>query len=130
MKVIECALLTDENIHPNVVRYLRQKGCDVITAGDVHLRGAPDEGILAAAFAENRVVMTHDSDFGTLAIARGQRMVGIIYLRPGHIRSEFTIATVRTVFESAIDVKPPFLMIATRTDDTVRIRIRFLTSNF
>ncbi|MCC6363657.1 MAG: DUF5615 family PIN-like protein [Bryobacterales bacterium] len=129
MRLIGFAFLADENIHADIVRFLREEGCDIITADDVHLRGAPDVSILAAAFARNRVVLTHDSDFGALAVSSGQRIVGIIYLRPGHIRSEFTIATVRAVLESRIDVMPPFLMIATRRDNAVRIRIRHLSDD-
>jgi predicted nuclease of predicted toxin-antitoxin system len=120
------ALLADENIHPDVVRYLREEGCDVVTVHQLDLAGASDEAILATSLVEARVVLTHDSDFGALAMAGGQSVVGIIYIRPGHIRAEFTIATLRSLFDRSLDVTPPFLLVAIRRNDTVRVRVRRL----
>jgi hypothetical protein len=71
------------------------------------------------------VVLTHDSDFGGLALM-GAKFVGIIYLRPGHIRADFTIKTLEAIRESAPDVTPPFILVAERTGDRVRIRLRQL----
>jgi hypothetical protein len=42
-------------------------------------------------------VVTHDADFGTLAILQNEPLVGIVYLRPGHIDAQFTVATFQAV---------------------------------
>ena len=68
MKPLELPLLADENIHPGVIAGLRQRGHDVRSVEDEALRGADDVAILRRAHASGRVVMTHDSDFGRLAI--------------------------------------------------------------
>ena len=67
--------------------------------------------------------MTHDSDFGGMALL-GAEFVGIIYIRPGHIRAEFTMKTLEAIRDHAPDVMPPFILVAERTGDTVRIRVR------
>ncbi|HZF08366.1 MAG TPA: hypothetical protein VFE33_06205 [Thermoanaerobaculia bacterium] len=77
-------------------------------------------------FAENRVVLTHDSDFGRLAITTAEAIVGIVYLRPGHIRFGFTLETLEVLFEELTEVTPPFIAVAERTGDRVRIRYRTL----
>ena len=51
------------------------------------------------AFSEKRIIVTHDSDFGTLAVLGGEPVLGIIYLRPGHIDPTFTCDTLRALFE-------------------------------
>ena len=42
-----------------------------------------DSELLVRGHAQSRFVMTHDSDFGTLAVHRGESLTGILYLRPG-----------------------------------------------
>lgn len=69
--------------------------------------------------------MTHDSDFGGLALM-GAKFVGIIYLRPGHIQAKFTIQTLEAIRDNAPEVTPPFILVAERTGDTVQIRVRQL----
>lgn len=117
----------DQNIHADVVAFLRADGLAVVDVTDAQLNGASDALILTRAVAEGRVVLTHDADFGTLAIAQGAPVVGIVYLRPGHIGPEPTIATLRHLFAANPDLTPPFVLVARRTADRVNVRIRPLT---
>ena len=54
-------------------------GHDVLSALDVDPR-ASDAELLALAFADQRVVITEDKDFGQLVFQRGQPHYGIIRL--------------------------------------------------
>ena len=56
----------------------------------------------------------------------GAKFVGIIYLRPGHIRADFTIKTLEAIRDNAPEVTSPFILVAERTGDTVKIRVRQL----
>jgi predicted nuclease of predicted toxin-antitoxin system len=120
------ALLTDENVHPEVVRALRRNGFDVFDVKESELTGSSDAVILREAMAQGRIVLTHDSDFGRLAIANSEPIVGIVYLRPGHIEPEFTLATLEAVFSSVPEVQEPFILVAERIGDRVKIRLRTL----
>ena len=73
----------------------------------------------------NRVVLTHDSGFGGMAVF-GAKFIGIIYLRPGHIQADFTVKTLEAIRDNAPEVTPPFILVAERTGDTVKIRVRQL----
>ena len=86
-----------------------------------------DADLLGRAVAQSRLILTHDSDFGTLAVRLGQPVIGIVYLRPGHIDADFTIATLQAVFDAQIEVQPPFLLVARRSGIDVHIRVRQLT---
>ncbi|MBM4053194.1 MAG: hypothetical protein FJ264_00680 [Planctomycetes bacterium] len=81
MKFCEIRILTDENISPKVAAFLRERGIDVIDVKEKNWQGKEDEEILDIAYQEQRFVLTHDSDFGTLAINEGKQNYGIIYLR-------------------------------------------------
>jgi hypothetical protein len=48
-----------------VVAELRRQGKNVIAAIEIGLGGKPDTAVLAAAVAEGRAVITHDSDLGS-----------------------------------------------------------------
>ena len=87
--------------------------------------GISDTQVLRHATETDRVVLTHDSDFGGLALM-GAEFIGIIYIRPGHIRTDFTMKTLQAVRENAPDVTPPFILVAERTGGTVKIRVRQL----
>lgn len=75
-------MLANENVPGDVVTDLRADGHDVTWMKDIGLR-SPDDRVLALAFAEGRIVLTFDKDFGELAFRLGQRATpGVILLRP------------------------------------------------
>lgn len=125
MRCLSLPLLADENIHPGVVAALRARGLDVTSVVESGLCGAEDVAVLRCARADGRVVVTHDADFGTLAVRVGEPIVGIIYLRPGHIATEFVIGILDAL--GAIEVEPPFILVAERGESEVRVRVRRLT---
>ena len=124
MELAEFSFLADENIQPAVIAFLREQGLDVFSFPEQGKFGLSDADILRFAVEENRIVLTHDSDFGGLVILNEQSFVGIVYLRPGHIQAEFTIETIRTLFEQVKDVQVPFIIVAERSRENVRIRLR------
>lgn len=124
MKLAAFAFLADENIHPDVIAHMRQQGREIVSVKEVGLGGGKDSAILAYALQQGLVVLTHDSDFGRLAFLHGQAFSGIIYLRPGHIRPAFTIATLEHVFSLGIEVRFPFVIIAERVGEIVKVRVR------
>ncbi len=124
MKLTEFSFLADENIHPAVISFLREQGLDVFSFPEQGKFGLSDADILRFAVETDRIVLTHDSDFGGLIVLNEQAFVGIVYLRPGHIQAEFTTETIRTLFEQIQDVQTPFIIVAERSGENVRIRLR------
>ena len=124
MKPLDFPLLIDENIGPDVVEGLRTRGCDLRTAAEERLIGRADADVLERATNQGRVVVTHDLGFGRSAITVGAAFVGIIYLRPGHISSEFVLGVVDALRTSTVEVEPPFIAVAERQKATVRVRAR------
>jgi predicted nuclease of predicted toxin-antitoxin system len=58
--------LVDANLSPRVAELLNAAGHDAIAVREVGLRDAPDNEILDHARADDRVVISHDTDFGSL----------------------------------------------------------------
>jgi predicted nuclease of predicted toxin-antitoxin system len=123
VKVLDFPLLADENVHPDVILFLREAGLDIESIAEQGHFGLPDTKVLQQATDAGRVVLTHDSDFGGLALL-GAKFVGIIYIRPGHIRADFTVRTLEAIRDNAPHVTPPFILVAERTGDLVKIRVR------
>lgn len=126
MRLASARFLLDENIHPDVAQFLRSQDVDIVEARLAGLGGASDREILAQAHRDGRVVLTHDADFGALAIGAGESVTGVVYLRPGHIDSTRTIQTMRVLFEKDHEIEVPFLVVAEHKGTRVRIRIRAL----
>lgn len=117
----------DENIHPDVVGFLRECGADVCSVTEEGLAGQNDLTVLRRAYREKRVILTHDGDFGTLAILQGEPFTGIVYLRPGHIRGEFVIRIITTLISQNIEVQPPFIIVAAFSRGNLQTRVRQLS---
>lgn len=124
MRPLDFPLLADENIHPDVIMFLRKNGCDIESIFDKSMQGATDKQILSYAYDNGKVVLTHDNDFGGLILFQEQPYIGLIYLRPGHIQANFTIETLQAIRTKPIEVNPPFILVAEHSGNTIRMRVR------
>jgi hypothetical protein len=70
------------------------------------------------------VVVTHAVDFGTLARRVGHEVVGIIYLRPGHIQAAEVLRPVDAALALDINARAPFILIVDQRGEGVRVRLR------
>ncbi len=71
----------DEPVDPAIARALRKHGIDVTTTQEVGLRTQTDAEQLAFVRHEQRVLVTHDSDFLRIA-GRTADHAGIAYCHP------------------------------------------------
>ncbi len=124
MKLFDYPLLVDENINIQVVKSLVEKGKNVSTVAGEGLAGRDDVDVLRHAHSQNRVVITHDSDFGALATRAGEPFTGIVYLRPGHSSPAFVIEMIQELELIEADIKTPFIIVAERRADIMRVRLR------
>lgn len=68
MNFTSLKILADENISPKIVKHLRERNFDVLDTKEQNWCGKEDAFILKQSTAEERFVLTYDSDFGTLII--------------------------------------------------------------
>ena len=104
-------LLADVNIAVSVIRFLRSKGVDVVSALEEGLGHSRDEELLATAHAMNRFILTHDSDFGSLAVFIKQPSAGIIYLRPGGRVPNEVMTDLEDLMKKDIDWTKPIILV-------------------
>src|SRR5689334_8928769 len=105
-------VLADENIHPEVIDFLRQEGFDVEAVSGSALAGKSDVYLLEAAYLVNRIIITQDADFGKLIFTRNISFFGVVYLRPGHFDAELHIATLKSIIATKLELIPPFILVA------------------
>ena len=112
-------IVANENISGTVIQELRQRGHDVLSVKEA-MRGAADEDILARAQRDNRLVLTHDKDFGELAFRFGLPSdCGVILLRLSGDSPEQDNQRAIDVLEDRTDWVGYFSVV---TDDRVRMR--------
>ncbi len=121
------AFLLDVNIHAEVADWFRQQGFDLVLVRDLVSADSDDEVVLNLACRERRVVVTHDTDFGRLAMMQGLPVIGCIFLRPGHLEPSFTIGSLEVLMAANLDVDVPFIVAVRRSVDEVSIRVRRLS---
>jgi predicted nuclease of predicted toxin-antitoxin system len=78
MKFSTLRFITDENIDVEVKGFLRKKGFDVFDIKEARLFSSPDETILERSYEEKRIVLTQDSNFGTLIFRDKKPFCGIV----------------------------------------------------
>ena len=116
--------LTDENIDPELVEFLRSKGCDVLDIKELELDGSKDIDILNYANSVQCVVITHDEDFGKIVYTQNVLFLGIIYIRPGHLFVKYYIAAFENLFKQDLEYNPPFILVLEIKEDYFKIRLR------
>ena len=120
MKFCSLKILTDENVSPQVVSFLRQREIDVIDTKEENWHGKDDEYLLKKAFLDSRFILTHDSDFGTLAVKEGKSYFGIIYLRLKIQKASNVIGVIEKLLSLDVELCQGNLIVV----DDARIRIR------
>jgi predicted nuclease of predicted toxin-antitoxin system len=126
MELQEFGLLADENIHPDLIVFIRQQNMNVVSVKEEQLSGTTDEDLISRAERQSLVILTHDSDFGKIVFTNKGIHVGIVYLRPGHISPQFHVHTLNALLQTSLELTIPFLLVAERAGDTIRIRKRLL----
>lgn len=79
--------LADMGISPRVVEELRRRGHDAAHLVEEGLNRLPDGDILQKARQENRVLLTHDLDFGELLAASRGELPSVIIFRLKDMRA-------------------------------------------
>jgi predicted nuclease of predicted toxin-antitoxin system len=112
-------LLANENVSATVIRVLRQRGHDVLSAKE-SMRGESDPAVLLRARQEGRLVVTHDKDFGELAF-RNQLPAecGILLFRLGGADPDSDNRRMLEVIQGRQDWAGHFAVV---TDNQIRIR--------
>jgi predicted nuclease of predicted toxin-antitoxin system len=124
MRLLDLLLLADENINPNLVAELVASGVNIVTVVGEGLGGRDDVEILRHAREGGRVVLTHDSDFGMLAVRRGEPFVGIVHIRPGNLPRGQAREMLDNLTIPDAETQQPFIMVAERRAGILRVRVR------
>src|SRR5438094_3401458 len=112
-------LLVNENVTRTVIDELRQQGHDVLSVKE-SMRSGQDGAILARAQAEQRIVVTHDKDFGELAFgAQLPSSCGVILFRLAGSDPDTDNQRILKAIESRSDWAGHFSVVS---DDRVRMR--------
>ena len=111
--------LANENVTATVIRELRHLGHDVLSVKE-SMRSEQDDVILARAQAEQRIVVTHDKDFGELAF-RSQLPAsgGVILCRLAGSDRDTDNERILQALQSRSDWPGHFSVV---TDDRIRMR--------
>jgi predicted nuclease of predicted toxin-antitoxin system len=112
-------IVADENVSASLIERLRVDGHDVLSVKE-SMRGQQDPSILARAQTEERLVVTHDKDFGEFAFRFGlTASCGVILLRLAGDSPERDNRRAAEAILSRTDWAGHFSVV---TDDRIRMR--------
>ena len=110
--------MVDECTGPAVAQWLRDQGYDVYSIFE-QSRGMNDDDIVEKAYAENRLLITNDKDFGEKIFRDKKPHKGIILLRLDDERAKSKILVLKRLIENYSDKLNHNFVVATEK----RIRI-------
>lgn len=116
-------LLIDESLQRDLAGVLSGHGHDAVHVADVGLQGAPDVDVLTKARTDDRVVVTADTDFGTLLALSGASGPSVVLLRRSGRRVHERAQIVLLVLDLVADQLATGSVV---TVDNERVRIRSL----
>ena len=115
--------LIDQNRSPRLAELLREHGHDAVHTLELGLERAEDEELLALAAAEGRVIVSGDTDFGTLLALRNLRSPSVILFRSRNtLTAEDHVAIIRDHLDDlGSDLDAGAVVVV--TDDRIRVRL-------
>lgn len=110
--------MVDECVGPRVAEWLRDGGHDVYSVFD-QARGTCDEWLVEKSYAEKRILITCDRDFGELIVRQNMPHHGVIFLRLADQRPASVAAVLSKLLSTYADrIVDRFVVV---TETTVRI---------
>jgi predicted nuclease of predicted toxin-antitoxin system len=117
--------LIDNALSPELAKLLEAATHDAVHVRDRNLEKASDEEIFEAASAEYRIIVSADTDFGTILTFRRQRLPSVIIFRhPSPRRPEMQAQLLLENLASFSEDLTQGAIVVLRQD---RIRVRRLT---
>ncbi len=109
--------LVDECTGPAVARWLREQDHDVFSVFE-QARGMDDDAVIDKSFAENRILITNDKDFGEKIYRERRPHRGVVLLRLDDERFPNKIAVLQRLLENHANRLASRFVVVTET--TVR----------
>ena len=113
--------LVDQALSHRIASMLPIAGHDAVHVRDIGLATASDPVIFDRALADNRIIVTQDTDFGTLLVASGREKPSVILLRLHDGRPESQFLFIKRALDS-IKNDLQAGAIAVLTETAVRVR--------
>jgi predicted nuclease of predicted toxin-antitoxin system len=120
--------LVDENLSPLLADLLCAAGHDASHVRNLGMRGATDQAIMARAEEEQRVVVSADTDFGTLLAHSGAKLPSVLLVRRLVGRRAAEQVTIIVANLPAVSEDLDSGAVVVLTDDWVRTRCPSLPS--
>jgi predicted nuclease of predicted toxin-antitoxin system len=106
--------LVDECTGPAVARWLRAQGHDVFSIYE-EARGIDDDEVIRKAFAENRILVTNDKDFGEKVYRERMAHNGVILLHLADERPAIKIGVRQRLLSAYPERIPRQFVVVTET---------------
>ena len=104
--------LVDECTGPRVSAWLLSEGHEIFSVFD-ESRGLEDEEVIRKAYAQNRILITNDKDFGEKVYRERHLHHGVILMRLEDERAANKIEVLRRLLEEYADRLPDSFVVVT-----------------
>jgi predicted nuclease of predicted toxin-antitoxin system len=115
--------LIDNALSPVIALDLKVAGHDAIHVRDIGLASATDDVLFLRAQRESRIIVSADTDFGTILALRGERSPSVILFRQ---IKKAPLLEGETILKNLISIQEHLIAGAIVVFEDTRIRIRRL----
>lgn len=115
--------LIDNALAPSIANGLRQAGYDAVHIRDYKMQSAPDEEVFELAVSEDRIIISADTDFGTLLALKQTAKPSVIIFRCSNKRPQFQLSL---LLKNIPNIERFLIKGSVAVFDENRIRVRSL----
>ena len=116
--------LIDNAVSPRLAAGLREAGHDAVHVRDLGLAAAADEELFELAARERRVLVSEDTDFGTLLALRGSPAPSVLLFR--HMPDRSAAGLLAILLTNLAAIEAPLAAGSVVVIEPSRIRVRRL----
>ena len=121
-------LLIDNALSPRLAEGLREVGYDAVHVRDLGMQSAEDAELFDLAADEDRVLISEDTDFGTLLSLRGAAKPSVVLLRHMPDRSAAALLVVLLANFAAVEADLELGAVVVLEPGRIRVRRLPITS--
>jgi predicted nuclease of predicted toxin-antitoxin system len=116
-------LLLDQGLPSLTAELLRGRGLDAVHVSEIGWARAEDTKIIELAQTDDRIIITHDSDYHALIALTAANSPSVIWIRVVNLRASEYVEIITSILNEYQEMLTNGILITIRSDRKIKVRL-------